>query len=434
MPLASAAARTSPTSAAGLPVRLLPWLLLVALLALALAVLLPRLRPLRAVVVVAVATAPGSGGGSVASGTVAVQASGWTEPEPAPVQVVARTAGVVARVAVRDGETVRAGQELAVLDPADADLALHEAQAAVALAAAGIESARAQQAAAAARVRAEQARLDEARAQAERLARAGPAVAAGDAAQAGHRLAAQVAAVAAAEAEAAQAATGIATAEAAVTAARIAGDRAALARERCVLRAPIDGVVMRLLAVPGQHVGDDHMVVAELYDPARLQVRVDVPLGDAARVQPGQRAEVLVELWPERVFAGEVVRVVGIADVARNTLQAKVRLEAPAPELRPDMLARVRLLEPPRPTPVDGGARAAPWAPEDGLVITGGAASALVVGVDGRIEPRAVTLGTGRRPGWIEVVDGLRPGEPVVVGDRAGLAPGQRVRAQREER
>ena len=43
---------------------------------------------------------------------------------------------------------------------------------------------------------------------------------------------------------------------------------------------------------------------------AKLQVRVDVPLGDASAVHIGQAAEVVVHVAPERVFAGHHIPVI----------------------------------------------------------------------------------------------------------------------------
>ena len=66
-----------------------------------------------------------------------------------------------------------------------------------------------------------------------------------------------------------------------------------------------------------------------LYDPARLQVHVDVPLADAGKVSVGQRANIVVGVLPDRTFEGEIARIVPQADIRRNTLQVKVRIADP---------------------------------------------------------------------------------------------------------
>lgn len=149
----------------------------------------------------------------------------------------------------------------------------------------------------------------------------------------------------------------------ALAAARAARDRAAAAAaeaaanlseaqlrfDRMVIRAPITGVVQRRFKVPGDKVmfGMDspHSAhVLHLYDPESIQVRVDVPLADAAHVFVGQVCEVVVEVLPDTTFGGTVTRVTHEADLQKNTLQVKVAVTDPSPLLRPEMLTRVRFV------------------------------------------------------------------------------------------
>lgn len=145
------------------------------------------------------------------------------------------------------------------------------------------------------------------------------------------------------------------------TSARVAQAQAALARsetelaeaqlrmDRMTIRSPIDGYVMRRLKSPGDKVmlsmDDPHSShLLHIYDPASIQVRVDVPLADAAQVVVGQRCEVIVDVLPDKTFQGQVTRVTHEADIQKNTLQVKVRVIDPSPLLRPEMLTRVRFL------------------------------------------------------------------------------------------
>lgn len=131
--------------------------------------------------------------------------------------------------------------------------------------------------------------------------------------------------------------------------ARILRDEAALELDRMVIRAPITGYVQQRLKVPGDKavrmMDDPHSAhIVHLYDPQRIQVRVDVPLADASHVFAGQACEVIVEVLPDRVFQGEVLRVTHEADLQKNTLQVKVKVLNPDPILRPEMLTRVKFL------------------------------------------------------------------------------------------
>jgi multidrug efflux pump subunit AcrA (membrane-fusion protein) len=113
------------------------------------------------------------------------------------------------------------------------------------------------------------------------------------------------------------------------------------------VRAPMDGVVMKLLAAPGQPVGPEGDGLVSIYDPARLQARVDVPLASMASVRTGQEVEIRSEVVGGRLTKGIVLRVQRESDLLKNTLQVKVKLLDPDPLLRPETLCRARFLAAP---------------------------------------------------------------------------------------
>jgi RND family efflux transporter MFP subunit len=220
-------------------------------------------------------------------------------------------------------------------------------------------------------------------------------------------------------------------------------DGAAAARDEAQLRlsrmnvvAPVDGVVMRRLAAPGAKLmlgmdGAFSAHVVHLYDPEKLQVRVDVPLADAAGVGVGQEAEVVVEVLPDQVFRGVVSRVVHEADIQKNTLQLKVAIIEPTPELIPEMLARVRFLGS---SGKEGAANSAGsrvvFVPEELLLSRTGESAVVFVLDKGESTAirREVKLGRGRRDGWVEIVSGVTPGDSVIDGLGAELDDGRGVR------
>jgi membrane fusion protein (multidrug efflux system) len=135
--------------------------------------------------------------------------------------------------------------------------------------------------------------------------------------------------------------------------------------------APVDGVVLRREASPGSVVGPSAMPrakegermsdsgeggIVSLYDPRRLQARIDVPLSSVAGIGAGRKAELTVEAVPGRTFHGVVTRVQSQADALKNTLQVKVRIDDPDPALRPEMLVRARFLAEPAAAAVGAGA------------------------------------------------------------------------------
>ncbi len=113
------------------------------------------------------------------------------------------------------------------------------------------------------------------------------------------------------------------------------------------VKAPADGVVMKLLAAPGQLVGPEGEGLVSIYDPRNLQARVDVPLASMAGVRAGQEVEIRSEVVGSRLTKGVVLRVQRESDLLKNTLQVKVKLIDPDPLLRPETLCRARFLAAP---------------------------------------------------------------------------------------
>lgn len=231
----------------------------------------------------------------------------------------------------------------------------------------------------------------------------------------------------------------VASAHAAVDRARAARDEARLRLERMEVRSSVAGVVMTRLVEPGSKVmqaTDNPMSshVVRLYDPGRLQVRVDVPLAEAAQVSIGQDAEVVVNVLPDRVFRGRVTRVLHEADIQKNTLQVKVAITDPAAELKPEMLAHVRFLSTDSATGASSDLSV--FAPE-AVIRRDDGGNPYVWLVDSsarRAQRRAIKLGTAKQDGWVQVAEGLQPGDSLIVDPPASLRDGARIRATGDTR
>ena len=67
----------------------------------------------------------------------------------------------------------------------------------------------------------------------------------------------------------------------------------------------MDGIVLRLFAVPGRKsrvaMDDvDSSTIATIYRPETLQARIDVPLAEAAGVFPGQAVKIRSDFLPDQ--------------------------------------------------------------------------------------------------------------------------------------
>jgi hypothetical protein len=107
-----------------------------------------------------------------------------------------------------------------------------------------------------------------------------------------------------------------------------------------------------------------------------------------------------------------------------------VRLLSPDPALRPEMLARVEFLG--REGVAAPQESSAVFVPERLLRERHGEHAVAWVVEDGRAARRDLRLGAGRFADasgeWLEVLDGLRPGDDVIDADPSALEPGRPVR------
>jgi RND family efflux transporter MFP subunit len=410
-----------------------------------------RILPAPSVVVAIVLTTPtdqgGNQGGNPAapSGRMMFQASGWIEPDPFPVKATSLIDGVVDTVTVLEGQDVAKGEEIASLIDVDARLVLAMAEQKLRTLQSGKEAHLASIASARKRLEAARAQIDAALTlrdeAADRVARFATmkkdAVPESDVVSARLRLTRENSILLAFQASGAEQEAEILRLEREtrvkedeIAAAKIEVEQATLALSRTRITAPVGGRVLRLHAAPGQKKmlqsdDPDSATIATLYDPARLQVRVDVPLTDAAGLQTAQPVRMRCGLLPERVFHGEVTRITGEADLQRNTLQAKVRIIDPADELRPEMLCRVEFLAKTAASPNASTATTmlATWIPTSAL--SGGHVWLCDPGTK-RIAKRAVQTSGETRDGFIRILSGVLPGEWVVLSPQA-LRDGQRV-------
>ena len=377
-------------------------------------------------------------------GAALFQASGWIEPAPLPIKATALIDGVVDKVHVLPGDSVKQGQLLATLIADDARLAHTAAQhhhstlqAALNTHLSAIAAAEKKAAGLTAELAAAEAQRAEAQDQSVRMQRMPKGtVPEADVISAKLGYEREIAQTESASAAVDQMHAEIARLHAEtevkrseLDSAAVALEQAALALSRTGITSPTDGRILRLLAAPGQKkmLGmdePDSSTIAILYKPDALQVRVDVPLADAAGLQIGQSARIHCSLLPDTVLQGKVTHITGEADLQRNTLQAKVSMIDPADQLRPEMLCRVEFLETKdAPSPARAAPSLATWIPPSAL------ADGTVWVCDPesrRVRKRSVIAASETRDGHIRIADGLRPGEWVVLTPR-DLRDGQRV-------
>lgn len=251
-----------------------------------------------------------------------VAALGRVEPRSEERYVAAAMTGRLADVLVDEGDLVRQGEVVAVLENADHEARVRSAEAALAVAQASLDRVRngarpAERQEAAAQVREAEAVLALAERELERqqgLARRELSSAQDlDRARSEHGVAVAQLARAQQHREVIDSpprADEVARAEAevALAQARVAEAQAVLAKSR--VRTPVSGVVLRKLRHGGEQVtemGDTPIVV--IGDISRLRVRAEVDEADIALVRIDQHAYVQADAYGKRRFPGRVSRI-----------------------------------------------------------------------------------------------------------------------------
>lgn len=389
---------------------------------------------------------------SIPEGELAFQSAGWLEPAPFPVRASALVSGVVKKIHVLDGSSVKRGDLIAELIDQDIHLDIAENAAKQKQAEQQLKEIKAEYEVAKAKSQLHKASIETAQRTYEKLKElfdtlegSGPAISKLDRLKARHNVAIQKATV-----DEAKAQTKVLFNSEKVVKSKIAAQSAALdlivntsaklqlALKRTKVYSPIDGVVMRLNVLNGSVLNldsdsTDAAVVADLYDPEMLQVKVDVPLSDAAGLSVGQKAIVKVELLPEKEFHGVVTSIAGQADINRNTLQAKVKLADPDPKLRPEMLAKVKFLSigSESVTETEQSEAVRIFIPE--AAVTRDGTIWVVDRVSQKVIQAPVSLGRSKKDNWVEVISGVNPGQQVVISGFDDLESGMRVSPQIEE-
>jgi len=191
-------------------------------------------------------------------------------------------------------------------------------------------------------------------------------------------------------------------------------------------RLPLE--VVPILAPASGHVIEKNVIAGAAVEPGmtlyriagldRVWVEAEVYESELALLAAGDPATVTLPYLPGRSFAGRIAFVYPWLDVATRTGRVRIELPNPGLALKPAMYAEVvfeRAL----------GERLA--VPEEAILYAGDSRYVFLDLGGGRLRPEAVTL--GQRAGeWVEILDGLAPGDVVVTSGNFLIAAEARLK------
>ena len=241
----------------------------------------------------------------------------------------------------------------------------------------------------------------------------------------------KVEAIAIAEAEQQMAEANLENAQAVVEQRQAALDQARLDLDRTVLRAPIDGIIIKRDVNPGQTVAvslEAKTLFKIANDLREMEVHGKIDEADVGQLKVGQPAEFTVDAYPNRTFSGQVLQIRKSPEVVQNVVTYTAIISAPNPNLLllPGMTAQLRIVvsDTGNVLKIPGqalrfrpnGASLASSGQTASQVGSGAPATVWVVGSDGQPRPVAVKLGENDDSGAALLGGPLTESQEVIIG------------------
>ena len=180
--------------------------------------------------------------------------------------------------------------------------------------------------------------------------------------------------------------------------------------------APISGFIAERTADVGEYISPStpNSKIATIVRTSTLRVKIDVPEQDISKVATGQGVSVQTSAWPDRNFAGTVVRISPSLNATARTLAVEAEIQNVDGLLKPGQFATVRITQS-KPEP-------AVMVPAKAVRTVGDSNSVFVV-KDGVAREQFVQLGLLENE-MIQIKSGVVEGDHVVVSDLSQVRDG----------
>ena len=188
---------------------------------------------------------------------------------------------------------------------------------------------------------------------------------------------------------------------------------------KSTLKAPVSGVVDRLLVDRGEYV-EVGKPLLRLVQVDRLKVIVDVPEKDVAFLKTGQRVQVIpatINNRPVEPVTGTIAHIAFSADERTRTYRTKILVENPTEHLRPGMIVRAEFVRQQIPQAIA--------VPMYAVLDRGGEKQVFVA--EGEVARRVVVKTSNALGEQLVITEGLEPGMQLVVKGQQLLAEGSLI-------
>ena len=202
--------------------------------------------------------------------------------------------------------------------------------------------------------------------------------------------------------------------------ARLNAERDGAQQQRSNLRllAPADGVVTARDAEPGSTVVAGQAVL-RMVAADSLWIKLRLDQNRSAGLQVGLPAEIVLRSRPNQVLAGKVVRIELLSDSVTEERIAQVAFDAPPSDVSVGEMSEITLRLP--------AVKQALAIPSAALRQRGGKTGVWVQAAD-KLSFVAVRTGTSGADGSVQILDGLKEGEAVIVHSERDLVEDSRIK------
>lgn len=202
-----------------------------------------------------------------------------------------------------------------------------------------------------------------------------------------------------------------------LTQAEISVKKARMELEKTRITAPFSGTITQIKVAPGESI-EIGREICTLVDLSELKIEARVLETLIGKIKVGREADVRFSAYPGRVFPGRVAAISPLVSPNEKTCSVYIHLDNPSGEIKPGMHAEAEIVSEIFPGRL--------LVPQAAVLIRGGRALVFVVEND-LAKWRYIQTGEENEQ-LVEVLDGVKEGEQVIVEGHLTLAHDSPVR------
>ena len=189
--------------------------------------------------------------------------------------------------------------------------------------------------------------------------------------------------------------------------------------EKAPVESPLSGIIARVYVDKGTSV-TPQTPIALIVDMDIVKIQLDIPERYVGDVALGQGADIYVDAYPGERFIGKLTKISPVIDLDTRTMPVEITIDNDGHRLKSGMFARVSL--------IIKEIKDAPVILKEAII--GKGAYLYVYAVEGgKAVMKKIKTGI-RQDGYLEVTDGLKEGEGVVIMGQHRLRDGSGVKVE----